>query len=591
MNGNAILHNFLFFIYLLTCIVCTVDTKLFVYPSLSRSLLMEISILCITCLVMYHAVFTGKYNSSFKPNVIHIFVIFWIIFILAHNLQLDIVEEYRTIYLCLTLFAIFPLSYAQSTKLLNRKEIEFGLILIAVLHLIYILGQFLGVIKSDNTYFKLTGCNENPSVTAIYLTGCIPLIVKRIIDNKHHFFYIFVLSLSLFSIILLHCRTAYLGLCIESFVLLLQMARYHNNCRHVISKYRTEITFLVLLIAIPVSIHTYNMKRDSSDSRWLIWKLSVQMIKDKPQGYGYGLFEKYYNQKQAAYFRSGSGTLEEQRTASFCNMAYNDYLEQGVEGGVIGLYFIFTFYVLLAIKSIRNNDTEILCLSCGFAIMSLTNFVYSSIQPWWLLVCCASIVSTQRNSVYLRRQYSIPLFVIAIIIITTTVIKVGRMALSQLELRTYFNAVARGEKVMDDKLRILKIRIGTSEAYWNTCAYNSILNNKFDDAIKYLDKACLYTSSKHCYIAHYISYKNIGMENKGIQYIDTLCYVQPSLLRPKLILMEYYDKISDTPKALIYANEILSTTPRIRNRESSHIQLKALELLKKTNQEEYGKLH
>lgn len=64
------------------------------------------------------------------------------------------------------------------------------------------------------------------------------------------------------------------------------------------------------------------------------------MIAENPfKGYGYGLFERNYNLKQASYFANQTSSNTERRNASFVAMAYNDYLEQTIEGGILGLLF------------------------------------------------------------------------------------------------------------------------------------------------------------------------------------------------------------------------------------------------------------
>ena len=52
----------------------------------------------------------------------------------------------------------------------------------------------------------------------------------------------------------------------------------------------------------------------------LIWKLSTEMMAGKPSGYGYGLFEKNYNLRQADYFANREYTDTEKRNSDFVNM-------------------------------------------------------------------------------------------------------------------------------------------------------------------------------------------------------------------------------------------------------------------------------
>lgn len=37
-------------------------------------------------------------------------------------------------------------------------------------------------------------------------------------------------------------------------------------------------------------------------------------------------------------------------------MAYNDYIEQAVEGGVAGVFLFSAFYVIMILKAYRDKD-------------------------------------------------------------------------------------------------------------------------------------------------------------------------------------------------------------------------------------------
>lgn len=106
------------------------------------------------------------------------FILGWIAYIAFHGWSVPVMEEYRTYYLCITLFSILPLAYLRCHRLLTRRSIENGLLLTAIIQLLYIGGQAIGLTESGNTCFSITGANENPTVTAVYLTGCMPLLAR-----------------------------------------------------------------------------------------------------------------------------------------------------------------------------------------------------------------------------------------------------------------------------------------------------------------------------------------------------------------------------------------------------------------------------
>lgn len=446
----------------------------------------------------------------------------------------------------------------------------------------------MGLIDSGNNFFSITGSNENPTVTAIYLVSNIPLIVKRFRYNNHQGFYALLLITSIISVITLKCRTAYIGLFVEIIVWLLLQTR--NLRKQKISYCKWLILPTFFIVGIIASVKLYDMKRDSSDSRLLIWRLSTKMIIEKPQGYGYGLFERNYNIYQSEYFRTTKASIKEKQNANFTAMAYNDYLEQGVEGGIIGMLFLLGFYILLFITAFHKHDVQALCVVSSLAIMSLTNFIYSSMQPWWLLMCYASFLTRSETYYKIQRNYYICVNSIAISLLFFAIIRIVYMTSSQIQLTKYQECLNKGNIIPKEKLAILQSSIRTSEAYWNLCAYNSIIEQKYCDAIIHLNKAHLFTSSPQDYIMYYIAYQQMQKEMVGIRYIDTLAYMQPSLLRPKLLLMEYYNNIGNKHEALNYAEEILETKPKVNNNESSYIQSKAFNYINSNKQSKYDKI-
>ncbi len=561
-------------VFYMTCVFSTIDTTLFVYPSLSRSMLMECCVLALTLIAITHAVAKRK---NFVIDSLSIYLLCWITFVVVHGLLLPVMEEYRTLYLCITLFGVLPLAYLRSIGMLTRRSIENGLLLVTMMHILCILGQYMGFFSSYNAYFAVVGFNENPTVTAIYIVGTLPLIVGRLRDKRFKTFYFILLLLCLLSLVCLKCRTAYIGLCIENFIGTTFYVR--NNKNSVPILYKWAFLLLSLVIVAVVAMKLYKLKQDSADSRLLIWKLSAKMIVEKPQGYGYGLYEKYYNLRQSDYFRGDVSSDIERRTASFTAMAYNDYLEHGVEGGIIGMFFIVTFYVMLIRKSLRKCDMQICCVVGSFSVMSLTNFVYSSIQPWLLLMCYASLLVTIPEKSKGANRYVSSVSVVLLLLSVISMIKVISMTRGQIVLKSYSERIPKRQGVSDSLMLQLRASVGTSEAYWNLCAYNNIKQGKYAEAMAELKKAHQLTSSPQVFEMLYFVCQHNEKEKEGIKYIDTLCSLQPSLLHPKLLLMEYYKRHGERDMALKYAKDILITPARVNNETSLKIKSKAQDFI------------
>lgn len=120
--------------FALLCTVSTIDTGLFVYPSLSRYLLLEVGFIVLTgisilyCRTDYRRMLTSRYT---------VFILAWIAYISFHTLFISPHEIYRTLYLVVTLSSILVLGACLRQGLLSNKNIENGLMLIAAIHIMY----------------------------------------------------------------------------------------------------------------------------------------------------------------------------------------------------------------------------------------------------------------------------------------------------------------------------------------------------------------------------------------------------------------------------------------------------------------------
>ena len=572
------------------CIAAAVDTHLFVYPSLSRSLLMECGLLLLALVAFCHRALCGTVRPV---GGLCVFVALWTGYILLHGRLSEVTELYRTVYLCVTLLSVISLSYCLRAGLLTQERIYSGLLVIGLIHVFCVFAQRMGFMEPESSLYPVTGACDNPNVTAMYLVGCVPLIVHRLRRSDRKVAYVVFLVLALFAVVLLRCRTAYIGLAVEAAVFFLFSSKdsrikgFHlqreTNCNPKIhsSLGKVFLAVVALLVVSVAAVRMYQMKRDSADGRLLVWKVSASMIAEHPMGCGYGLFPKHYNLQQAEYFHEEHGTETERRNASFVYMAYNDFLEHGVEGGVIGMLFLMGFYVLI-IKDPPLPSKGGRCLSAvlyAFAVMSLVNFVVAGIQTWLLVVCCAAVVAAGCSradepeeavggrSLLLQRLVSVALVVLVLMLSVIT----GRMTYAQYQLGRVEERMSAGEAVSDSVFADLEKNIYSSEAFWRLRAHGLKRTGDYGQATLCINNAMRYTAAPLlCYMAHRCL-SELGREADGIGYINEVYHTQPTLLLPKLILMRFYDSKGDTVTAMKYANEIVNADAKVSDRKTAAI--------------------
>ena len=592
---SGFISTTVYIVFLTVCIAAAVDTHLFVYPSLSRSLLMECGLLLLALVAFIHLMLS---RTVMPVGGLCVFVALWMGYILLHSRLSEVTELYRTVYLCVTLLSVISLSYCLRAGLLTQERIYSGLLVIGLIHVFCVFAQRMGFMEPESSLYPVTGACDNPNVTAMYLAGCVPLIVHRLRCSDRKVAYVVFLVLALFAVVLLRCRTAYIGLAVEAAVVLFFMSlskdsrikgfsllknsegdnpKIHSSIGKV---FLAVVTLLVVSVA---AVRMYQMKRDSADGRLLVWKVSASMIAEHPMGCGYGLFPKHYNLRQAEYFHEEHGTETERRNASFVYMAYNDFLEHGVEGGVLGMLFLAGFYAMTITRAKKTpslTGRAGVGLFSAFAVMSLVNFVVAGIQTWLLVVCCAAVVAAGGggrtgesekavggHSLLLQRLVSVALVVFVLMLSVIT----GRMTYAQYHLGRIEERMSAGEAVSDSVFADLEKYIYSSEAFWRLRAHGLMRTGDYGQATLCIDNAMRYTAAPQlCYMAHRCL-SGLGCEDDGIGYINEVYHTQPTLLLPKLILMRFYDSKGDTVTAMKYANEIVNTAAKVSDRKTAAI--------------------
>jgi len=148
--------------------------------------------------------------------------------------------------------------------------------------------------------------------------------------------------------------------------------------------YSTDNPLNKSLLTLPQrALSTFDEKDPSINTRFLIWKNTLQMIKDKPLlGSGIGTFKMNYLDCQAKFFKDNPDSI---KYYTFPREAHNEYLQIGAELGLLGLglfmAIIFIFYstVLNFLKKEQNSKNRLVGwglltgISC-FLIHSLFTF-------------------------------------------------------------------------------------------------------------------------------------------------------------------------------------------------------------------------
>lgn len=581
-------------LWLLVCLTCCLDTRQFVYLSLSQTLVSEVFILLLGVVAVCHSWWMRKPLMLSRVQYV---ALAWGLYLLVHSFCAPQTEYYKLTYMEITLTLLFSLPYLLRVGLLTRKSVERGWLLMLVVQLVTLLLQARGTVSSYNSFFPLTGINENPNVTAILLVMGVPLLWERVKGKKLSILHGILLAVTLLFVVLLKCRTAYVGLAVMVLVEVVSHDKVQEWWRQRTMFQRTGMVSGLVLVLLSSGFGLYQMKQDSADGRRLVWKVSAEMVKAHPWGIGTGMFEHDYNLQQGAYFASCEATDAERWVSDTVYMAYNDYLEQGVETGLPGALLLITFYGTLLWTAYRRRNRQALMLTTSAAVMSGINFLYATIQPWIVLLsagsineneglCTKTITKKENNNqndnendnedhnenekerTGIGRWTGSMLFSLGLLLLLGWQ---PWLLWSQYQLGQLTHLAENGESIDIQEAETLGKSISTSEAYW-TFLYRQYESRKeYEKALQSIEQAKRYTSVPSVYFYAFDCLDRLGRAEDGIREVETIRRMLPLNLTAKSILMQWYDRQGDTFAAQGMAREILSMPVKVKNARSEAI--------------------
>ena len=187
----------------------------------------------------------------------------------------------------------------------------------------------------------------------------------------------------IFLIICTQSRTSILSLVISLSVL----AFKNSKAKLFINKHWLKITCLIVVFGFGA----YFYKKPSADGRFLMNRISIRAIaSNKWNGVGPGNYAGAYGKSQAALFSEMMSSKnndidweaigENKRLIADCpTKAFNEYLNIGVEYGVISLMLFSGIIVTAIIQSLKNDNAWCFGL-IGFSIFALFSYPLHSLQ-------------------------------------------------------------------------------------------------------------------------------------------------------------------------------------------------------------------
>lgn len=466
---------------------------------------------------------------------------------------------------------------------------------LAIAEAVVCLLQFAGIMSAQNSLFAVTGTWVNPNVTAMFLAMSTPaawvLALQK--ETKAKRTGIVALGFIFLAFLLLKCRTAVIGAGLISAIILYRQQAVKARLSRLTAPGKAALLAAGLLVAIPAVFYMYKSKQASADGRSFIWKISADMIARKPlAGYGLGMFEREYNLFQAGYFNSGKAGTEEIYNASFVHMAYNDFLELAIEGGIIALLLWLFFLASLLLPPGKNRpgadpDKQAPDMSmqaaqaavAGFAVMSLFNFSIQAIPATCLFIIYAAMLIARHP---LRAGSPLPGIVACICLLAAG----AWMGFTQGQLAKAHRDNMEAAGLLREKdytgavttLALLDKRLRDSEYFLQNYGRALLATGRYAPALMRFNQAKTLTSDPGLYLLIGNCYAGLRQFDAANAAYSLAGQIVPNRLSPRYHIMKLYLGEKDTINAVRVADELIRMQPKGVSEQTAVYKAEALAL-------------
>ncbi|HRF24426.1 MAG TPA: O-antigen ligase family protein [Chitinophagaceae bacterium] len=463
----------------------------------------------------------------------------------------------------------------------NQKKINYlyaGIAGISLVESLIVTFQFVGFFPVPNNNFLCTGTWINPNVTAIFLSLSLyaTLVLKRSFYKPwQKMLGTSALFIICIAILLLMCRTAYLVTCI--FLLFEYYPRLQQYIKHKLRFSTRGFAFLLsAFIVCWIFISLFSFKEGSTKGRLQIWETSVELFRNNPLfGYGFGTFEKEYN----IYAVNKSYA-----TNDYINTAYNDFLEMGVEGGIVAMLIWIVFLALLFKEAYINRKLhpQVLPLLIGFTVIQLTNFGFQAIPGMVLFVIYIGTLFYETentfkqadNAPWVRRWYKLPAIGLSLFLL----IQVS--ALCSAFYSKWMLGMQNGP-VQISKFFDLQTTLNGYALFHESFGDAYLRQKNIPSAFSQYHMAIRNSSNPDLYAKLGLCAQLLNKYDSSEYYFSIVKKMQPHKFLPRYALLKLYQQSKDTIKEMELAKEIVQMPTKIRNKKTDQIKAYATSIIRK----------
>lgn len=336
----------------------------------------------------------------------------------------------------------------------------------------------------------------------------------------------------------------------------------------------------IIVFVIGVAYGLYSYKKDSADGRALIWKITSEMIYDKPLlGHGINTFQSNYMHYQESYFakhKKGSG----QYLVGNNKYSFNEFIKTVSEQGLFGVLvvLIIGYFFIHSIKQVKKNHWDFISQSglLSIIVFGLFSYPMEILQLKIMAVLFMTVLSNSSNKIITFQNFNILDLNNRHIGYRKKInIGIAFCILSMGILFGWCKAYKVSNVYMSWNSTLFKMKKGDFKNYiaFSKEHYKTLNNNGYFlgyygkalakerlyiEAIEMLEKALLIIPSTEVCLDIGESYKNLGNYKMAETFWMGASNMVPSQFRPQYLIAKMYFEIGQKDKARMIASDLLN---------------------------------
>lgn len=441
----------------------------------------------------------------------------------------------------------------------NTLIFIFLIVLSGLFQSVFGIMQFFGFAESKHVFFAATGSFMNSGPWGGYLSVCLSLALTCVLAGnlkRDFLFYFFWISIPIMSIALAmsNSRAAWLALMVVVVTIILTRLKTRKR--------KIKILKYAVLITLPILILLYKYKEDSAAGRLFIWKVSTNMILDKPiYGHGIQSFPSKYMLYQGEYFKQNPNDNHSIK-ASNNYYAFNEFIRIITEQGIIGLIL----FLLIVISVFISKDDKVAIKSGLISLLVFSFFSYpSDILPLKMLYpLFFGILAENSNKIYLFAKRPIVCTQVAMLFVLLSLL--GFISIQKSRYDKSYRILDESHELSDiDNKQYLRGTIINDRFYVGMYSKKLFSSEQYEQCLPMMLQTSVFRPSSIVYCELGDTYKNIGFYHKAEEYYTDALFMTPGYIIPPYRLFILYVSTEAHEKAIDMAKYIIKMNVKVTN--------------------------